>query len=104
MPVPDHQVCGDQQHALSEWQLDLSTAHEYVTAEESSDGTAPTTLSFDAALHVGYVLSDASALSLAQEVQEVESLWSLFKLDDDDIMPPQTRSTTHTSFPISSIF
>lgn len=96
-PVPKHQAYTHEQHSLAAWELDMSTAHEYVMAAEG----VPTTMSFDATLHVGYMLSDSSAPALAQVVQEIESLLSLFKLDDDDVIPPpQTRSSSHKRFAV----
>ncbi|KAH7715029.1 TK/KIN6 protein kinase, partial [Aphelenchoides avenae] len=100
MAVPYHQSCADDQHAPTGWELDMSTAHEYVMAEEAD---ASITLSFDAPLQVGYVLSDTNALSIAHEVHEVESLLSLFKVEDDDIIPPQTRSPGCIRFALSCV-
>ncbi|KAH7701495.1 hypothetical protein AAVH_31370, partial [Aphelenchoides avenae] len=93
IPMPVHQVYADARYSQAEWELDLNTAHEYVMAEEGSVGIASKTLPSDSTLRVGYVLSDTNAFSLVQEVQEVESLLSVFRLEDEDIIPPQTRSS-----------
>lgn len=103
MPVPGYQTY-DEQNGLTEWELALRTAHEFVMTQQNSVGTAPITLPSSATLHVGYMRSDTNMLSVIREVQEVESLLSVFKLDDDDIRPPQTRSLNHQRFAVTWYF
>lgn len=102
--VPDHQAYANEQCGPAEWELGLSTAHEYVMAEGRSAGTALMTPPSGATMRIGYVLADTSVCSLVQEVQEIESLLYVFRLEDDDIIPPQTRGPNHASPPCNAAF